>query len=79
MIHARVHRDAHDTHLNVMHGDFGKLFHHDTHLGLVAVVAVDSSRIKTVVKNLLLVTPMQYVGLRTVGFGPRRLLNPKVV
>jgi hypothetical protein len=62
-----------------MHCDFWKFFHHNTHLTLVAVVAVDRTTIKTVVQNLLLVTPMKDVGLGAVGFGPTWLLNPKVV
>lgn len=79
MIDPGINRDAHDTHLYVMNCDLRKLFHDNAKLSLVTVVAVDCSRVKTVVQNLLLVTPMQDVGLRAVGFSPTWLLNPKVV
>ena len=63
MVDSWVHGDPHDSHLDIMDCDLGHLCHGHEVFIFVALVAVNGSRIKTVVEDALLIAPVEHVGL----------------
>jgi len=78
VINSWVNRYSHDSHLHIVYGNFWQLFHDTQFLVLLAVVSVNKSWIETQIQNWLLITPMHYVGLRPICFGPTRLSLPSL-
>lgn len=76
VVNSWVHRYPHDSHLHIVDRNFWQLFHYAKFLVFLAMVSVDKSWIETQIQNWLLITPMHYVSLRSIGFSPTCLRLP---
>lgn len=78
MVNPWIHRDPHDSHLDIVHCDFRQLLHLDQEFVLAAFVPMYNSIIKSQVQDALLIAPVKDVGLAAVGLGPGGSALPAV-